>query len=253
MVHVDANDTGATVTVDSAIDVSLATSGAGQIGNALAAAPSDAWKYGSPAPPPPGSNPRLIVIDPGHGGSDTGAMHNGLVEKSLTLDISQRLRAILVSRGWTVKMTRERDVDVVAPNDDARTELQGRCDVANNAGARLFVSVHINSFTQSYLNGTTTYFYKPNDQSFAAMIQRRLISLLGTKDDGARRENFYVVRHTTMPAVLVETAFLSNPDDAARLKSPAFLQNVAQGIADGIADYAGPPSNAPAQSSFSGE
>jgi len=253
-VHVDATDSGATVTVESAIDVNLATSGAGQIGAAVAGGPGgDASRFGAPVPPPPGSNPRLIVIDPGHGGSDTGAMHNGLVEKVLTLDISQRLRTILASRGWIVRMTRERDVDVVAPNDDAKTELQGRCDVANNAGARLFVSVHINSFTMPYLNGTTTYYYKPNDQSLAAAVQRRLIGLLGTKDDGARRENFYVVRHTTMPAVLVETAFLSNPDDAAKLRSPAFLQNVAQGIADGIADYAGSPSNTPPQSSFSGE
>jgi N-acetylmuramoyl-L-alanine amidase CwlD len=254
-IRIDPSDAGATITVDNTIDTALATSGAGQIGTALAAAPaSDAWKFGSPAPPPPGSNPRLIVIDPGHGGSDTGAMHNGLVEKVITLDVSQRLRAILVSRGWIVKMTRDRDVDVVAPNDDAKTELQGRCDIANNAGARLFVSVHVNSFTSPSLNGTTTYYYKPNDQSFAAAIQHRLMGLLGTQDDGVKRENFYVVRHTTMPAVLVETAFLSNPDDAAKLKNPAFLQNIAQGIADGIGDYAGSPRNAvPPQASMSGE
>jgi N-acetylmuramoyl-L-alanine amidase CwlD len=253
-VRIEPNDTGATITVDAVLETTLATSGTGQIGTAVAAAPGgEAWKFGSPAPPPPGSNPRLIVIDPGHGGSDTGAMHNGLVEKYVTLDISQRLRAILVSRGWIVKMTRERDVDVVAPNDDAKTELQGRCDVANNAGARLFVSVHINSFTAPYLNGTTSYYYKPNDQSFAAAVQHRLMGLLGTKDDGVKRENFYVVRHTTMPAILVETAFLSNPDDAAKLRSPAFLQNVAQGIADGIGDYAGSPNSTPPQSSYSGE
>jgi N-acetylmuramoyl-L-alanine amidase len=199
------------------------------------------------------TNPRLIVIDPGHGGSDTGAMHNGLVEKVLTLDISMRLRTILTSRGWTVKMTRERDVDVVAPDDDARTELQGRCDVANNAGARLFVSVHINAFTTSDLNGTTTYYYKPGDETFAEAVQHRLIPLLGTKDDGVKHENLYVVRHTTMPAILVETAFLSNPDDAAKLRNPAFLQNVAEGIADGIGDYAGSPNTIPATSSMSGE
>ena len=206
------------------------------------------WKFGSAAPsiatappPAPGSNPRLIVIDPGHGGSDTGAEHNGLVEKDLTLDISQRLRSVLIAQGWQVKMTRTTDVDVVAPDDDAKTELQGRCDVANNAGARLFVSVHINSFTTSDLNGTTTYYYKPGDVSFAEAIHHHLAAVLPTKDDGVRRENFYVVHHTTMPAVLVETAFLSNPTDAGYLRSPSFLQSVAQGIADGIKEYAGSP------------
>lgn len=213
-----------------------------------------AWKFGgTPAPPPPGSNPRLIVIDPGHGGTDTGAMHNGLVEKVLTLDIGLRLRAILVSRGWIVKMTRETDRDVVAPHDDAQTELQGRCDIANDAGARLFVSVHINAFTSPEMSGTTAYYYKDDSEPFAADVERRLVPLLGTKDDGTRRANFYVIRHTTMPAILVETAFLSNPDDAARLRSPAFLQRVAEGIADGIGDFAGSPKSAPAPAAMTGE
>lgn len=259
-VRIDTTDTTATITVDGAASSDVARSGTGSVGDVtLAAAPLQSpgppagWKFGTPAPPPPGSNPRLIVIDPGHGGSDTGAMHNGLVEKVLTLDISQRLRAILVSRGWTVKMTRERDVDVVAPDDDARTELQGRCDIANNAGARLFISVHINSFTSPDLNGTTTYYYKPDSVQFANAIQHDLMSVLGTKDDGVRRDNLYVVRHTTMPAVLVETAFLSNPQDAAKLRNPAFLQNVAQGIADGVRDYAGSPNSTPPMGALSGE
>ena len=256
-------DGGVTLNVpgDDAMDV--ARSGSGQIGDAALAAgsdqdatvpPSEGWKFspqpgtsvapGAPlAPPPPGSNPRLIVIDPGHGGSDTGAQHNGLTEKVLTLDISKRLRAMLIARGWIVKMTRTTDVDVYGPNASDRAELQARCDVANAAGARMFVSVHINSFTTGELNGTTTYYYKPQDRLFAAAIQRHLMTSLSTKDDGVRRENFYVVRHTTMPSVLVETAFLSNPSDAALMRQPAFLQNVALGIANGIREYAGSPAS----------
>jgi len=191
---------------------------------------------------PVGTNPRLIVIDPGHGGSDYGAQHNGLTEKDLTLDISKRLRAVLIARGWQVKMTRDTDVDVFAPNDSAHDELQARCDVANQAGARMFVSVHINSFTSSALDGTTTYYYKNADVGLSEAIHRHLADALKTADRGVRKENFYVIHHTTMPAVLIETAFLSNPGDAALLKSPAFLQQVAVSIADGISDYA---SNAP--------
>lgn len=193
------------------------------------------WKFA----PPAGTNARLIVIDPGHGGSDFGAMHNGLTEKDLTLDISRRLRALLLARGWQVKMTRDSDVDVYQPNDSARDELQARCDVANDAHARLFISVHINSFTSGGLNGTTTYYYKADSASLADAVHARLAAALPTKDDGIHRENFYVIHHTSMPAILVETAFLSNPDDAQLLRSPAFLQKVASSIADGVGDYAG--------------
>ena len=195
------------------------------------------------AVPPPGSNPRLIVLDPGHGGSDFGAMHNGLTEKNVTLDIALRLRDLLVARGWIVKMTRDTDRDVYGWNASDVDELQARVDVANNAGARMFVSIHANSSTSTVPNGTTSYYYKPEDRPLAAAIQHRLIPLLGTKDDGVVRERFYVIRHTTMPAALIETAFVSNAEDAARLKSPDFRQQIAIGIADGIKDYAGQPAS----------
>jgi N-acetylmuramoyl-L-alanine amidase CwlD len=192
----------------------------------------------------PAGRSKLIVIDPGHGGSDAGAVHNGLVEKELTLDISRRLRAILIARGWQVKMTRDSDVDVFAPNDSARDELQARSNVANSAGARLFVSVHINSSTSPEINGTASYYYKPEDQPLAAAIQHRLTAVLPTSNLGVRKEAFYVMKHTSAPASLVETAFISNPSDAALLRSPDFLQNVAQAIADGIGDFTSLPQSA---------
>ena len=172
----------------------------------------------------PADNSRLIVIDPGHGGSDIGAAHNGLMEKDLTLDISRRLRAILIARGWQVKMTRDTDVDVFAPNDSARDELQARSDVANNAGARLFVSVHINSSTSSAINGTTSYYYKPEDSRWRPRSSIGSCRVLPTDDLGVRKEAFYVMKHTSAPASLVETAFISNPvgrgaDALARLSA----------------------------------
>ncbi|MBV8689217.1 MAG: N-acetylmuramoyl-L-alanine amidase, partial [Candidatus Eremiobacteraeota bacterium] len=142
-------------------------SGSGTIGDAAAIAPSPApsgWKY-TPTSRPSyvPTNPRLIVIDPGHGGSDTGAQSSGLVEKAITFDISSRLRSILSGRGWEVRMTRNGDSDVYGAGASDRDELQARVDVANNGGARLFVSIHVNSFGNSGPNGTTTYYYKPED------------------------------------------------------------------------------------------
>ncbi|MGA3037047.1 MAG: N-acetylmuramoyl-L-alanine amidase [Vulcanimicrobiaceae bacterium] len=218
------------------------TGGAGNVAVVPTATPSDITAPPG-AVPPPGSNPRLIVLDPGHGGSDTGAMHNGLVEKDIALDIAIRLRTLLVARGWTVRMTHDTDRDVSGPNASDVAELQARVDVANNAGARMFVSIHANSSTSSVPSGTTSYYYKPQDRPLAAAIQARLIALLGTKDDGVVRERFYVIHRTTMPAALIETAFVSNAADAVRLRSSDFRQQIAIGIADGIKDYAGKPSS----------
>ena len=251
-------DSGLVITVSTAPATDLARIGTGRTGGAPIvasatspdpnASPESAWKYG------PATNSKLIVIDPGHGGGDVGTAHNGLVEKTLTLDIALRLRALLVSQGWTVRMTRETDVDPVSPeniakmradgkpNPDDRAYLQTRCDVANNGGARLFISIHINSAPSESVHGTTVYWYKPQDAPFAQAIEKNLIALAGTQDDGARHENFYVVRHATMPAVLIETAFVTNPGDVALLRQPSFLQSVAQGIANGVKAYAGNPS-----------
>lgn len=193
------------------------------------------WKFGPRSTYVP-TNPRLIVIDPGHGGSDAGAQRNGVSEKDLTLDMAKKLRDILVARGWQVQMTRDTDVDVYAPNDSAKQELQARVDVANNNGARLFISIHVNAFINSVPYGTTCYISKPGDWALARDLERQL-SADGTKNDGIVKSHLYVTLHTKMPAVLVETAFLSNPSDFSLLTSPAWRQKVAQEMADGIQQY----------------
>lgn len=203
------------------------------------------WKFGN------GS--RTIVLDPGHGGDDFGTSHNGLIEKNLTIDIARRLRALLIAAGWNVSMTRDSDIDPVSqtnlaamradgkPNPDDRAYLQTRCDVANAINARLFISIHVNYSDSASVNGTTFYWYKPDSEQFAQTLEKAVIPAAGTNDVGPRHENFYVIRHTTMPSVLIETAFISNPHDAALLRTPAFLQNMAQGIANGVKAYAGAP------------
>jgi N-acetylmuramoyl-L-alanine amidase len=152
--------------------------------------------------------------------------------------MAKRLRAILIARGWQVQMTHSADQDVYAPNDSARDELQARVDVANRAGARMFVSIHCNSFINSGPHGTTTYFSKPIDVPLAQNVDRDLDRLLDTKDDGIIKSKLYVTLHSNMPAVLVETAFLSNPDDYAKLVNADWREKVAEGIANGIDHYA---------------
>jgi N-acetylmuramoyl-L-alanine amidase len=205
------------------------------------------WKFGPRSNYVP-TNPRLIVLDPGHGGSDRGTMHGGVAEADLTLDMAKRLRAILIARGWEVKLTHETDVDVYAPDDSAHDELQARVDVANKAGARLFVSIHANAFINAGPYGTTVYISKPEDVPLGHAIETQLVSD-GTKDDGVIKAHYYVTFHTRMPAVLIETAFLSNPSDYALLTSSAWRQKVAEEIADGIGQYSRqyPVSNKPAQ------
>jgi N-acetylmuramoyl-L-alanine amidase len=127
------------------------------------------------------------------------------------------------------------------PNPSDRAYLQTRCDVANSVNARLFISIHVNYSDSPAVNGTTFYWYKPQDQLLASTLEHAVIPIAGTNDLGPVRDNFYVIHHTTMPAVLIETAFISNPHDAALLATSTFLQNMAQGIASGVKAYAGAP------------
>jgi N-acetylmuramoyl-L-alanine amidase len=222
--------------------------GVGSASSAVAAAPLEqsengtsgggdtTWKFG-PRSGYVATNPRLIVIDPGHGGSDPGTAHGGVSEAQLTLDMAKRLRGILIARGWEVKMTRETDVDVYEANDTAHDELQARDDIANKGGARLFVSIHANAFINAGPYGTTCYISKPDDVAFGRIVETHLAAD-GTKDDGLVKSHLYVTLHARMPAVLIETAFLSNPSDYALLTSAAWRQKVAQEIADGIGQYA---------------
>lgn len=255
-INVTPNGTGVLVTVSSTVadQTSVPRSGSGSVGDtamadASPAASSDYWKF-SPRPADAtyaAANPRLIVIDPGHGGSDPGSYRGDAVEKTITLDISKRLRDILAARGWQVLMTRNDDRDVFAPNDSAHDELQARDDVANHNGARVFVSVHVNAFMNAGPHGATVYYYKPSDLALAQAVDKRIASELNLKNDGIVKDKLYVVHHANMPATLVETAFVSNPDDRELLQSPQWRQQMAQAIADGIEDYAGtapPPSAA---------
>lgn len=188
---------------------------------------------------------RKIVLDPGHGGSDSGAIGpTGVMEKSVTLRVANEVRRLLVKEGAVVYMTREADIEVSAKRAAATDieELQARCDVANKKKADIFVSIHMDSFTNKAAKGTTGYYYalgNKRSRVLADKIRAGIIDQIGTQSRGTQSCNFYVVKHTDMPATLVEVAFISNESEEKLLDSEEGIQKAAQGIADGIADYFG--------------
>ena len=216
------------------------------IGNTIETAQASAPPSIQPALPAR-TDPTLIVIDPGHGGNDPGSLNPGygLTESHVTLAIAERLEADLKHQGWHVVMTRDGDYEVGPPDGTDAQELQARCDVANAAGARLFVSVHINSSVSSAPNGGTTYFWHPTDRALAQTVENDMIAASGINDNGVIRNNFYVIHHTAMPSILVEVAYLSNAHDATLLGRQSFLDQIAAGIARGIADFTGGPPSPP--------
>jgi N-acetylmuramoyl-L-alanine amidase len=172
----------------------------------------------------------LVVIDPGHGGRDPGAIGiGGLQEKQINTTISNRVQQRLQEAGLTVLMTRTSDQSV---------DLDARAQFANRAGADLFVSIHANaiSMDRPEVNGLETY-YLSSGERLARSIHNSVLRNTGMADRGVRQARFYVLRYTTMPAVLVETGFVTGSTDAARFRNPAAVNQIADGIARGILDY----------------
>lgn len=183
---------------------------------------------------------KIITIDPGHGGSDSGAVgSNGYTEKEGAFAISQKVASILNQSGAKVVMTRDSDVDVYGPNASARNELQARVDVGNNANSDIFVSIHCNAFVNPAANGTQTFYYGSSyqGQRLAQSIQEKMIEANGLRDRGISTCNFYVVKHSYMPAVLIETAFITNYDEEALLSDDEWQTTMAKAIAEGINEY----------------
>lgn len=182
---------------------------------------------------------KTICIDPGHGGSDSGAVGGtGTKERDNTLAIALLLRDRLEKNGACIVMTRDSDKDVAFPGASADEELGARVDAANEAGADIFLSIHNDSFTSSSASGTTTYHYGDAESvRLAGLIQKCLVEELGTKDRGARFASFYVIRYTDMPAVLVEVAFISNPEEEVLLASVDGRFKAAESIFQGIVKY----------------
>ncbi|MEM8639517.1 MAG: N-acetylmuramoyl-L-alanine amidase [Cyanobacteria bacterium P01_G01_bin.54] len=185
--------------------------------------------------PTPGPLPRptgqdLVVIDPGHGGRDPGAIGiGGLREKDVVLPISLEISRTLQQQGVRVIMTR---------SDDRYVTLAGRTQIANRARADVFVSIHANAISLSRpdVNGVETYYYTSGGR-LAQTIHQSILSNVSIGNRGVKRARFYVLRHSSMPAVLVEVGFVTGRADAPRLANSSFRSQMAQAIARGILLY----------------
>ena len=172
----------------------------------------------------------LVIIDPGHGGQDPGTIGiGGVQEKNVVLPISWDVAEELRKQGIEVRMTRDRDYFI---------SLEGRTDLANKIDADLFVSIHANAINLSRpdVNGLETYYYK-SGRRLAEIIHWNILNTVNIKNRNIRRARFYVLRHSTMPAVLVEVGFLTGAEDASRLKNPSHRRQMAKAIARGIVQY----------------
>ncbi len=183
-----------------------------------------------------GSSPvfgRTVLIDPGHGGTDPGAVKDGVYEKDMNLDIALRLSQLLDASGARLVMTRD---------DDSSVQLSDRSQMANEAMPDAIISIHCNSTTWDiFPSGTETYYSStpPYSQELAALVHTCVVRELQLMDRKVRRGDYHMVRETRAPAVLVEVAFMSNGVDLQKLRDPAFRQKAAAGMFTGLSMYLG--------------
>lgn len=185
---------------------------------------------------------KLVVLDPGHGGTDPGAIGlQGTREKHLNFVMATKVKAILEKAGAKVVMTRQTDVDVSSPDASDRDELKARTLVANNRNADVFISIHHNSSASSDMNGTTTYYFRKTlfDVVLAQSIQNEMVKAGGLANQGVRTANFFVVKNTSMPAALLEIGFISNSQEEQLCNNAVFQQKMAQAIVTGIDQFFG--------------
>ncbi len=169
-----------------------------------------------------------VIIDPGHGGRDKGAMWGGVRESSLNMKVSVKLEKILRKRGFATTMTRRSDTFV---------SLSKRAAIANRYRNAVFVSVHFNACLNTSAKGAETFYAGRKGRVLAGMIQRELVKRCKVRNRGVRKARFAVLMKTNCPAVLVECGFISNPRERMRCSTQWYQSAAAAAIAEGVVRY----------------
>jgi N-acetylmuramoyl-L-alanine amidase len=175
-----------------------------------------------------GKNFRTVIIDPGHGGHDKGGQWGKVYEKHLALDTSIRLEAHLKKMGYNTILTRRSDYFVSLP---------GRMQMANKHRNAIFISIHYNYTWKQQVSGIETFYHNQQSHQLAKDVHRGMMSRVKVVDRGVKYARYYVIRNTTMPAILVEGGFVSNSNERSRMKTAWFRDAVARGVADGVQRY----------------
>ena len=188
--------------------------------------------------------PADVVLDAGHGGADPGKVAaDGTLEKDINLAITEKVKEKLEKQGITVCMTRETD-EMVHENgmaEEKRADMRLRCERINTSGARCAVSIHQNSFTDTSASGAQVFYYTGSEEGrrFAELMQTELIRQVDPTNRRVSKANdsYYLLRKTTIPLLIVECGFMSNPSEAKRLQDEAVQEKIAGAICTGIQQY----------------
>lgn len=184
------------------------------------------------------SQGKTVVIDPGHGSVDKGAVHEetGVAESPINLQVALKLKELLENESIKVVLTRDKDTVELDTN---RKELQRRIDLAAKSKADMFVSIHANKFPDPQYFGAQCFYnpLKPESKLLALLIQEELKKIDAENIREALPQDLFILRESPMPSVLIEIGFLSNPKDRERLQDPTFQNMIAESIKKGIVRY----------------
>ena len=182
---------------------------------------------------------KVIVLDAGHGGSDTGAVGpHGLTEKEVTLAVALKAEELLKAEGMKVVMTRKTDIDVAAPNASNTQELQARVD-KTPPQADIFISIHCNAFSNPASHGMETYYSNSNygGQRLAQLLNEEIAKHGKLYNRGVKAANFYVIKRAKVPASLIELGFITNPDEEELLADEHYQNLLAGAITNAVKRY----------------
>lgn len=186
----------------------------------------------------------VVVIDAGHGGSDPGKVGvDGSLEKDINLQIALQLRNYLEQSDVPVIMTREEDIGLYQDTDSGKkmADMKKRCEIINESGAKIAVSIHQNSYHEEYVSGGQTFYYKDSEKGkkLAEILQARFTYVLGEKNrrQAKANGNYYLFLHSKCPIVIVECGFLSNWGEAALLQEETYQDRMAWTLHMGILEY----------------
>lgn len=183
---------------------------------------------------------RVIFVDPGHGGRDPGTMHGKIKEKDIVLEISNKLRDELSQKGAIVYMTRETDEDLSSEWDERkkRGDLYRRILMYKKYNAELYLSIHINYYSNTSESGAEVLYnsINPANKIFGELLMNNFKTALGTRRV-LKKTDLYMYKNTTVPGVLIECGFLSNPNERYLLQKDSYQQKLAKIITDSVVSY----------------